>query len=395
MARVSQETATETVPPVSVDDFSLHSERRRSPADVSTSATAARKSWRSLIRRWQNVIYVVSVASALAALAAGGMVARKRIGEPEVLKPEALPGDELLPVEVPEPPVAVVTPPALPAVPKVILPLREYLTQPKFAKFRRDRLLDAEPVMNLLAGGRDDVVFLQGFPIIRGDVADFLRGGMADISLLHVYTVLVEEHIKNRVDLEMQENVAVISPVEFATSWGKFFLNHERPVVAEDVIARSRNASKVLFVLPAPLWDAIDSEFLKATGHFLLAVVDRGNNTFTIVDSLPHQESYYKPIKEFIKSVAQQMSDLKGSALPDYTPSPHIPEPGFPLQAEALPQLRELSYYNACGVFALENMRCVAGNRMPHYAVEDTIGMRIHMVLELIKGLQTRPLAGS
>lgn len=34
---------------------------------------------------------------------------------------DVLPGDELLPAEVPKPPVAVVTPPALPAVPEVCL----------------------------------------------------------------------------------------------------------------------------------------------------------------------------------------------------------------------------------------------------------------------------------
>lgn len=39
------------------------------------------------------------------------------------------------------------------------------------------------------------------------------------------------------------------------------------------------------------------------------------SGTFTIVDSLPHPEPYYKTIVEFVKLVAQQMGDLKGTLL--------------------------------------------------------------------------------
>lgn len=69
----------------------------------------------------------------------------------------------------------------------------------------------------------------------------------------------------------------------------------------------------------------------------------------------------------------------------------YLPEPGFPLQAEAaladgIPE----ELYNACGAMAAEALWCIAENRQPNYEPTDAPRIRRRMFLELFQGLWPR-----
>lgn len=115
---------------------------------------------------------------------------------------------------------------------------------------------------------------------------------------------------------------------------------------------------------------------------------------YTLVDAWPLPRKDYAISTEFIKHIAEGLGDVDGNTPAKFTPSEKIPEPGFPLMAEV--ETHRLAttagVYNACGIFSMENLLCIAEGRRPNYKVEDTPHMRYRMALELFEGLWDRKL---
>ncbi|CDJ68828.1 hypothetical protein, conserved [Eimeria necatrix] len=253
---------------------------------------------------------------------------------------------------------------------------------------------DLEPYRSMLEGNLEDIVFVQQVPVPKQQLVDFTSGSWLDTTVMHIYCALVAKHIDSRVSLKQQKDVAVLSPVDYATMWQLFLNDHRIPMPSESDITRSQTASKVVFPLMVPLWDWSANEYSGSVGHFITAVIDRENARISVVDSLPHPEPFYGPILEFLRHVALQLHNPASGPVPQYKASPHNPEPGFPLQMEAFGVINAQTkdYSNACGPFTLENILCIAENRKPNYSIRDAPNLRKRLLLELLSGLWDRPL---
>ncbi|CDJ40184.1 hypothetical protein, conserved [Eimeria tenella] len=268
------------------------------------------------------------------------------------------------------------------------------LTESSFEGVYKVDESDLEPYRSMLEGNLEDIVFVQQTPIPKQQLVDFTSGSWLDTTVMHIYCALVAKHIESRVSLNLQKDVAVLSPVDFATMWQLFLRDHRIPVPSESDITRSQTASKVIFPLMVPLWDWSAGQYSGAVGHFITAVIDRENARISVVDSLPHPEPFYGPILEFLRHVAVQLHNPAKGPVPQYKASPHNPEPGFPLQLEAFGVINAQTkdYTNACGPFTLENILCIAENRKPNYSIRDAPSLRKRLLLELLNGLWDRPL---
>ncbi|KAL8428893.1 hypothetical protein Efla_004528 [Eimeria flavescens] len=212
---------------------------------------------------------------------------------------------------------------------------------------------------------RDVVLEVQGHPVLREQLLDFRPGAMLDVSVLHIYSDMVAKHVEERAKAGLQPNNLVLSPVLFSNRLKPFLKEKKLPVLPEDVLARCQSAEKVLFILPVPLWNPVTKALYDHDAHFFVVVIDRGQRSLHIVDTLPQPKPYYHPLLRFVKAIAEQMGDLEGHADAKYHAARPTPEP---------------VHYNACGVFAAENLLCLAENRRPHYTPFDSPSIRRRML---------------
>ncbi|OEH79380.1 hypothetical protein cyc_06173 [Cyclospora cayetanensis] len=187
----------------------------------------------------------------------------------------------------------------------------------------------------LTTGHPDDILELRGALLYRAHLIDFLPGRDLDASVLHIYTEMVKKHIEKRVEQKLQKPVAFISPVEIASKWSSYFYDRKAPELEQGLITKCQQATKVMFVMPVPLWNHEEKKHSGATGHFLLVIIDREHQALFIVDSLPHHKGFYEPIYNFVQHIAEQLHDPSEGLFQGYKVSADGPEPGFPLQIEA------------------------------------------------------------
>ncbi|CDJ50832.1 hypothetical protein, conserved [Eimeria brunetti] len=227
---------------------------------------------------------------------------------------------------------------------------------------------DLEPYKAALEGPPEDTVPVQGFPVPRKLLQDFLSGRWLDVSVLQIYSNLISAHIDGRVAQGLQPDVAVLNPSELSIAWQLFINKHQIPKVDPSSIQRCLTADRVVFAMASPLWDWVSSKIENPIGHFVVAVIDRREHRVSVVDSLPHPRQFYTPILEFIKHVAQQLHDPTAGPVPEYETSPHVPE---------------LDLANACGAFSMENLLCIAEGRRPNYRMSDAKRIRLRMRADL------------
>lgn len=325
--------------------------------------------------------------------------AEQDVKPPPTTTPQPTPTTTLQPTPTTTPQPTAEPPAAVKEVKKThegVPPLLARLKEPMFESPFAVNKDDLQPFKGMLQGPPEGIVTVQGFPVPRSLLQDLLGGGWVDVSVLQIYSNLVNEHIEQRVAMGLQSRVAVLNPVDFSVAWQLFVKEGKTPVVNRSSIERSLTADMVIFAMTAPLGDWNSRTGHNATGHYIVAVIDRVNHRVSIVDSLPHPPRFYDPVVQFLKLVAEQLHDPADGPVPVYKASPHVPEPGFPRQIEAVPG--GASFFggkdltNACGPFCMENIICIAEGRKPNYSAKDAKNIRLRVLLELLDGIWDRPL---
>lgn len=58
-------------------------------------------------------------------------------------------------------------------------------------------------------------------------------------------------------------------------SYCTIFLGDSCRLCMQELLQRCQTANKVLFVLPAPLWDSYRNKYASGTGHFIVVLIDQ------------------------------------------------------------------------------------------------------------------------
>ncbi|KAL8444039.1 hypothetical protein Emag_005692 [Eimeria magna] len=139
------------------------------------------------------------------------------------------PGDRTKPDKPKEEISAEQVPPKV--APEATVRLIDSLIESKFAPLRRP---DGLIIKETIGAGGDVQEVAGGLLLLKAQLQDFAPGAMLDASVLHAYSMLVQ-----------------------------------------DVIDQVHSAHKVVFALPVPLWDILENDYTPHNAHFIVAVVDR------------------------------------------------------------------------------------------------------------------------